>query len=332
MKTDHIPLSRSLFDRIAAQGLDAGLILQQAALSPDLVTQPRATLATAEYFALWRAIGVASDDPAVGLRIGAATLSQISDVASMAALHSANLDDAMHKLARYKRLTCPEDIRVEKDRGEAAISFRWMLAEGHAPPLLTDAIFASTLALAQRGVGEPLLPRRVELTRRPQHAGIFARHFGCEVRFNVGQDRLVFDQADLARPFLSYSEDRLAALMPLLESALHEQNESLTLHDRVRHVLARGMRGEPQRMAEIAGALHLSPRTLQRRLSQAGTSYQDVLNQVRRDTARHLLDATDIDTGEIAFLLGFEELNSFTRAFRQWEGQTPQRWRQPVGD
>jgi AraC-like DNA-binding protein len=63
-----------------------------------------------------------------------------------------------------------------------------------------------------------------------------------------------------------------------------------------------------------------------------GTSYQDVLNQVRRDTARHLLDATDLDTGEIAFLLGFEELNSFTRAFRQWEGQTPQRWRRPVGD
>jgi AraC-like DNA-binding protein len=332
MKTDHIPLSRSLFNRIAAQGLNARVILQQAMLSPELVVQPRATLPTAQYFALWRAIEAASDDPALGLRIGAATRSEISDVASMAALHSANLDDALQKLARYKRLTCPEDISIEKDDGVAAISFRWMLAEGHAPPLLTDAIFASTLALAQRGVGEQVTPRRVELTRRPRHAAMYSRHFGCEVRFNVGQDRLVFDQDDLARPFLTHSEDRLAVLMPALESALREQNERLTLHDQVRHVLARGMRGEPQRMAEIAHALHLSPRTLQRRLSEAGTSYQDVLNQVRRDTARHLLDVTDLDTGEIAFLLGFEELNSFTRAFRQWEGQTPQRWRRPVGD
>jgi AraC-like DNA-binding protein len=332
MRTDHIPLSRSLFDRIAAQGLDARAILQQAMLSPELVTQARATLTTVQYFALWRAIEAASDDPALGLRIGAATLSEISDVASMAALHSANLGDALQKLARYKRLTCPEDISIEEEGGVAAISFRWMLAEGHAPPLLIDAIFASMLALAQRGVGERVMPRRVELTRRPQHAGMYSRHFGGEVRFNAGQDRLVFDQGDLARPFLSYSEDRLATLMPSLESALREQNESLTLHDQVRHVLARGMRGEPQRMAEIASVLQLSPRTLQRRLNEMGTSYQDVLNQVRRDTARHLLDATDLDTGEIAFLLGFEELNSFTRAFRQWEGQTPQRWRRPVGD
>jgi AraC-like DNA-binding protein len=65
-------------------------------------------------------------------------------------------------------------------------------------------------------------------------------------------------------------------------------------------------------------------------LGEAGTSYQQLLDQVRRHLARRLLDATDLDTGEIAFLLGFEELNSFNRAFRQWEGETPTRWRSTI--
>jgi AraC-like DNA-binding protein len=72
----------------------------------------------------------------------------------------------------------------------------------------------------------------------------------------------------------------------------------------------------------------MSPRTLQRRLEQLGTSYQRLLDDVRRDTARRLLVDTDLDAGEVAFFLGFEELNSFTRAFHAWEGVTPKRWRE----
>ena len=73
--------------------------------------------------------------------------------------------------------------------------------------------------------------------------------------------------------------------------------------------------------------LCVSPRTLERRLEESGTTYQQLLDEVRQDTACKLLAATDLESGEIAFLLGFEELNSFTRAFHDWEGATPMRWR-----
>jgi AraC-like DNA-binding protein len=72
----------------------------------------------------------------------------------------------------------------------------------------------------------------------------------------------------------------------------------------------------------------MSPRTLQRRLEELGTTYQRLLDDVRRRSARRLLTNTDLDSGEVAFLLGFEELNSFTRAFHGWEGTTPTRWRE----
>lgn len=76
----------------------------------------------------------------------------------------------------------------------------------------------------------------------------------------------------------------------------------------------------------------MSRRSLQRHLEQAGTSYQELLDDVRRQSARRLLKNTDLDAGEIAFLLGFQEVNSFTRAFRAWEGIPPSRWRTSAHD
>ncbi len=88
------------------------------------------------------------------------------------------------------------------------------------------------------------------------------------------------------------------------------------------------MSGERPSVEKVAEAMRMSPRTLQRRLSEQQTSYQKLLDDVRDNMARRLLLDTDLDAGEIAFLLGFDELNSFTRAFHGWQGATPARWRQ----
>jgi len=88
------------------------------------------------------------------------------------------------------------------------------------------------------------------------------------------------------------------------------------------------MTGERPSIDKVARELGLSARTLQRRLGELGTTYQALLDDVRRDASRRLLASTDLDAGEVAFLLGFEELNSFSRAFHAWEGATPSRWRE----
>ena len=92
-------------------------------------------------------------------------------------------------------------------------------------------------------------------------------------------------------------------------------------------ILGRRMHGERPTVERIADEMRMSPRTLQRRLEAVGTTYQELLDEVRRESARRLLSNTDLGASEVAFLLGFEELNSFTRAFHTWEGTTPTRWR-----
>jgi AraC-like DNA-binding protein len=154
------------------------------------------------------------------------------------------------------------------------------------------------------------------------------RHFGCEVSFDAAVDILVLDEAALSRPFLTRNADLYEVLLPELEAALHERLGSATLADNVKSVLQRSMCGKRPSVEKVAEALRLSPRTLQRRLTELHTSYQKLLDGVRDNTARRLLRDTDLDAGEIAFLLGFDELNSFSRAFHGWEGATPIRWRQ----
>jgi AraC-like DNA-binding protein len=199
------------------------------------------------------------------------------------------------------------------------------------PMMLVDTTFASLVTLAAHGIGAPVTPIRVELARRRADEAMLHRAFRCPIEFDAPLDQLVLGEVLLARPFVTRNADVVAMLVPSLESALAEIATSRSVADDVRTALNRRMTGERPSVQKIAHEMRMSPRTLQRRLGEVGASYQTILDDVRRDASHRLLANTDLDAGEIAFLLGFEELNSFSRAFHGWEGATPTRWREEHG-
>ena len=332
MGADLIPLSKISRLRMRELGIDEARVLQLAGLSPVLYRSARPRFSTRQFFALWQAIGEVSDDPTLGLRMGEHTKVEHAEVILLVALYSANFRAAMEKIARYKRLVCPEEITVEYTAVEAIAHYRWTAAENHAPATLTDAMFASALSLVRRATGDvTAVPRRVEFIRQrpvPELVEMYSRYFGCAVHFGMERDLIVWDLATMDEPFLTSNEDLVDLLLPGLEAALRDYARAASLTEQVGAILGRGMRGERPSVDAVAKQLHLSPRTLQRRLADEGTSYQEQLDLVRQQTARHLLTSTDLEPGEIAFFLGFEEINSFTRAFHHWEGTTPNRWRE----
>ncbi|MDC0708697.1 AraC family transcriptional regulator [Stigmatella sp. ncwal1] len=328
MPADLVPVPSVLLDRFAALGVDVARLLRHAGLVPSRFQPPRAKLSTREFFAFWRAVEEVGGSQELGLRVGAEAMPHQFDVASLAALHSPNLGDALKKFARYKFLVCGEQVSVETSEGEARIRFHWVHVEESLPMMLVDATFASILALARRGLGASISPLRVELARRRSNESALRRHFGSEVRFDAPLDFLVMDEAALARPFVTHNADLLAVMLPGLEAQLSEHLTSRSVADDARAILSRRMCGERPSVGKLAKEMRMSQRTLQRRLGEFGTTYQSLLDDVRRDTARRLLANTELDAGEVAFLLGFEELNSFSRAFHGWEGVTPTRWRE----
>jgi len=117
-------------------------------------------------------------------------------------------------------------------------------------------------------------------------------------------------------------------LAPQFEKELEEETGEENFVERVRNAVQQKLTGRRPAIEDIADALHISSRTLQRRLQDQGSSYQRVLEEARHQLARHYLNNSVLELNEAAYLLGYEDGNSFVRAFRSWEGVPPARWRE----
>jgi AraC-like DNA-binding protein len=101
----------------------------------------------------------------------------------------------------------------------------------------------------------------------------------------------------------------------------------MNLSAKVKGVLRRSLAGKRPTLQGVAGELGMGTRTLQRRLTDAGITFQKLVEDTRRELARHYLAQPKLELSEAAFLLGFEDANSFFRAFQVWEGTSPNEWR-----
>ena len=140
---------------------------------------------------------------------------------------------------------------------------------------------------------------------------------------------MVFRSTDAERPFVTRNSELLALLAPQFEAELKAQSEQEEgFVERVRLAVQQKLTGHRPTMDEIADELHVSARTLQRRLQDEGSTFQRVLEEARHQLARHYLNNSVLELNEAAYLLGYDDANSFVRAFRTWEGVPPARWRE----
>jgi AraC-like DNA-binding protein len=323
----HFRIPGNVPKKLEELGVDVTAVLRGAGLPAELFNQPRVLVTTEEFFALWRGVGQVSADPAIGLLLGAATTAEQFDPIALAALSADNFGAAVQQIARYKLLSCPEEILHGAEGDEWSIQFRWLLAQDEEPDTLTDLCFSWMLSIARHGTGARLSPLRLELVRQRDSAKTLERHFVCPVVFGAARNAIVFRKADAMRPFVTRNAELLSMLAPQLDEELKQQRGQESFPERVRAVIQKKLAGRRPKMHDIARELHISSRTLQRRLQDAGSSFQQVLGEARHQLARHYLSNSVLELTETAYLLGFEDANSFVRAFRGWEGVPPAHWR-----
>ena len=324
----HFRVSGSIFLKLEELGVRASAVLRRAGLPQAFLDQPRVLLKTEELFALWRAIGEVSTNPALGLLLGTETKTERFHPVGLAALSTENFGAAIDQMARFKQLTCPEEIVQERDDEEWSIQFRWLLADEVEPPVLIECCFAWVLSTARQGTGTRLSPLRVEFVQPRAHARIVERHFGCSAVAGAPRNAIVFRAADRQRPFVTRNAELLGMLAPQFEEELKQESGDENFVERVRLAIQQKLTGRRPAIEDIADALHISSRTLQRRLQENGSSFQRVLDEARHQLARHYLNNSVLELNEAAYLLGYEDGNSFVRAFRTWEGIPPARWRE----
>ena len=323
----HFRVPGRLPAKLRESGIFVSAVLQRAGLPPGLLDQPRVLVTTEELFAFWRGVGEVSPDPAIGLELGTEAKPEHFDPIALAALSTRSFGEAMRQIARYKQLTCPEELLHESDEEEWSIQFRWLLAQGDEPDILTDLCFAYVLSVGRHGTGTRMSPLRLELVRPRSYAKALERHFGCPIVFGTARNAIVFRASDAALPFATRNAELLAMLAPQLDEELKQHKGQETFPERVRATIQRKLGGRRPKMHDIARELHISSRTLQRRLQDAGYSFQQVLEEARHQLASHYLNNSQLELNETAYLLGYEDSNSFVRAFRTWEGVPPAQWR-----
>ena len=324
----HFRFSGSTFSKMEELGLSASAVLRRAGLPQSFLDQPRVLLKTEELFALWRAVGEVSPDPTIGLQLGTETKTERFHPVSLAALSTENFGTAIKQMARYKQLTCPEEILQTKDEEEWSIQFRWLLADEVEPPVLIECVFAWVLSIARHGTGTRISPVRVEFVQPRAHVKAIERHFGCEVVCGKTRNAIVFRAEDAQRTFVTRNAELLALLVPQFEEELKQVNGDENFVERVRLAIQQKLTGQRPTIEHIADALHISSRTIQRRLQEEGSSFQRVLEEARHQLARQYLNNSVLELNEAAYLLGYNDANSFVRAFRAWEGIPPARWRE----
>lgn len=303
-------------------------VLRRAGLPRDLFDQMRILVSTSELFALWRAIESVSSDPLIGLKLGVETKTERFHPMAIAALSTQNFVAAVEHMARYKKLTAPEEILPQLDGAGFSIAFRWLLAVDAEPQVLTDYCFAWMLTIARHGTGTRLNPVRVEYVQ--QHANLrpIERHFGCKVTGGASHNAIILRPSDATAPFVTRNAELLDLLAPQFEEQLRQYKEEDNFIELVRRAIQDRLTGQRPSIDAISQVLHMSPRTLQRRLQESGSSFQRVLDEARHQMARYYLSNSALELNEAAYLLGFEDPNSFGRAFRSWEGVPPSDWRE----
>jgi AraC-like DNA-binding protein len=308
---------------LAKFGLPIERLCERAGVAPSTAW------VTSDFFRMWAAADEELDDRSAGLRFGAEGIARGYGVASIVALHAPDLRHALAALSRYKRLTCPELVEVEIEGGEAIVRYRWLQATSEVPRLLVDTTMASLKELARRGSAGKAAPIRLELARPPMDRALLRRHFECPIVFGAAYNAMAFDRAALDLPFVTADGGAFANVLEGLEERVAKGEGFSALVGELRVAIARQLsEGRRPSIAAVASRLGLSGRTLQRRLEECGTSFQEQLSGVRRTTASRLLADTELDTVAIALMLGFSEPNSFARAFRAWERTSPLRWRE----
>src|SRR5262245_42618566 len=212
--TSRFRVPSTLPRRLEELGLSRVAVLRQAGLPVGLLDEEKILVTTEELFALYRGIGQASRDPAIGLKLGTEERVERYDPIGIAALYTRSFRDALLRLARYKQLTCPEKSHLVERGGECAVHFEWLLAHDPEPALLVDVCFARVVSIGRRGTGRAVNPKRLELQRAPAEREIYEAHFQCPVKFRARENALVFSKADIDRPFLTHNPDLLAMVAP----------------------------------------------------------------------------------------------------------------------
>jgi AraC-like DNA-binding protein len=318
-----------LLDAALERGVAAPLLAREAGLETTAFDPLPASLAADDYVRLLDAGARLARDPHFGLHVGERVRPGTYSVHGLVLLACRDVGQALEQTLRFEQLA--HDLgRSQLALDGATAQYEWTSHFPQASRHLAESVFAGIRVFGNWLAGGQLPPAQVSFAH-PSAAGLgeYERVFGALPRFGAPANTARFDARVLALPVRNADVALYPVLRQHAERLLSERApQAPAIALRVREAVVRDLAGGRVRLAPIAEELALTPRTLQRKLAESGTSFQQVLDETRFALATGYLRQHGLPLADIASLLGYQEQSAFTHAFKEWSGLNPGAWRE----
>jgi len=319
---------RVIADRVRERGADVDAWLAEAGLTGASLADASLTISRERFERLVTGSLTFTDEPALGLFVGERLVASTHGILGYAAVNAGTLREAMELLERYSQLRLAL-LEVSHDERGGQVRLRFTESEALGAmrrPVLEAVLLSVKNILDAITMGACAVTAVAFAFERPAHAALARDMFRCEVRYGQSWTGMIMPRELLDVPLKMADPEAFRDAAALCRKELDKLNARESLARRVHRLLLERQGAFPT-LQVTARMLHLSPRTLHRRLVDEGTSYRALVDEVRHALAVEHLRAHRTSIEAIAFALGYTDLANFRRAFKRWEGVAPSEFR-----
>lgn len=314
----------------ASTGVETRDLLQDLGLAPDGTVDPKLMVSADQFYDFFATLAARDPDGlSLPLRIGATMKSDEYGAFGLAWKSAPNLRGSYVRSERYGHVLGSAETYSLRRSDNGWFFNLDKAGDGRPGMLLSNEASMSAVDVISKEVSTiSFMPLAVYFKHAPRgDISVYENHFRCPVHFESGRDALFVSEESMKAPNKLGDETIASFFDRHLEQELASLKNDEALEQSVRRAVANLLSEGVPTLASIASELGIGSRTLQRRLSDQGYSFQSIVDAARRDLAQRLLRKTQYSLAEVAFLTGFSEQSGFTRAFKRWAGQTPRSYR-----
>ena len=321
----YFPLDKNYADLLKAYEISVDEVLRRAQIPLDVFARENPCVTSGEYYRFMKAI----DDivPNKELPIQLATAENIETITPpiFAAYCSGNARECIKRIAQYKSLAGAIVFLVNEEISGIKVSICGE-EDVELPEIIVGIEMVLLLNLIRKATKKQIVPQKI-IVRKPFTNPEYEKFLG--IKADVGKsDTIAFSIQDAEIPFITRNESMWNFFEPELKKRLSEMDTDDTFSAKVRSILVEILPSGKSAIEDVCYKLGVSKRTLQRKLKEEETTFQKQLNHTRELLAKNYMQNTQLSSEDIAYLLGYQDLNSFFRAFSLWTGKTVTEYKQ----
>ena len=319
-----------LINDLVANGVSKQQLLKGTGLNPDAIKQDRARAPFANIAQLFENAAKLTNDNILGLRMGQKRNLKRGGVLSYVGLSSPTVANILKNIARYQRVfSNAVEINIDNLEDHGILTWHYRVPASVNRRQHVEYGAAGIITALRQLTKMEIRLQKVAF-RHPRNSNLqeINRFFGCDVQFGGAENITQFKTADLQLPLITADDELLKVLQDYCEETLEQfKYVPTSILFRVEHIIADRLAAREAKLEIVANEMGMSSRTLSRRLADEGTTFTDAVENLRFALAKTYLKDSGLPMIEIAFLLGYSDVSTFSYSFKKWNGTSPSEFR-----